>query len=59
MVVRGVRVKSPGRSESGLNGEGDVACAVGTSWRYHYDLELFEESEQADLAEGLEHFHGH
>ena len=36
MVVRGVRVKSPGRSESGLNGEGDVACAVETSWRYDY-----------------------
>ena len=42
IVVRGVRVNSPGRSESGLNVEGDVACVVETSWRYHYYLETFE-----------------
>lgn len=33
MVVRGASVKSPGRSESGLKGEVDVACAVETSWK--------------------------
>ena len=45
MVIRGVRVKSPGRSESGLNGERCVACAVETSCRYNHSLELFEERE--------------
>ena len=33
MVVRGVRVKRPGRRESGLKGAREVACAGKTSWR--------------------------